>query len=48
MIALSLMLGLLCGSCGVRGRPQPPTQPPEIGDGVPQYYKKNKNKASEP
>ncbi len=28
---------LVLGGCGVRGRPQPPTTPPEIGRGQPTF-----------
>lgn len=32
-----LILGFLMQGCGVRGRPQPPTTPPEIGRGQPTF-----------
>ena len=41
LVVLCFFSLIWLNSCGVHGRPQPPAQPQEMGDGVPEYYKKS-------
>ncbi len=34
-----MVLTIFSGGCGVRGRPQPPVEPPELGQGKPIFQR---------
>lgn len=43
-VLLAMTLTLFATSCGVKGKPLPPLEPPSIGTGEPQYQNKKDEK----
>ncbi len=44
-ICLSITASLFLLGCGVRGRPQPPIEPPDLGRGKPTFTRANRELA---